>query len=339
MATLYLMGLTSIVTFSSALQHSDYSARALKMDHHIPEQTMAICMSGFARTVVDSDVQNGFNSHVRKSKYARGLSSEVPDLFMYVRIGDTTSPSNDVNRDDVTNESFVQTAINVLNPTLSKIDRSSGPYQSPSRKQLGVDPTCFDHGFFAKNGGYNLPRAMNFFEGWYVCHEMIEQHEGSFGLHYDLVLFTRPDLVWTRDIPMPWFSPEVAYIGIDWWQILPRKISKGVAHTLQANFLTKDELCCGVGCSEGILFCRVDHICDAHDITCFVVGRETLGTQIKRKDGRLVAPGAAYHMWGDETPTRIEDWGESHHYLQYFQDTDAKYKAVADVLCQQCHGQ
>lgn len=288
-----------MIRFAYALQQSK---GAFEIEQRGPEETMAICMSGPARTLVDSDVQEGFNTYIRSSKYARGLSGEVPDLFMYVRVGDSTQARN-LGRAWLadTNVSAVQEAIDAMNPTASRIDESSGRFDNPNLRKLGVVPECFEADWWQDTT--NVLRAMNFFEGWDTCHNMLEQQERKLGRQYDLVMFTRPDLLWKQGIPVQWFSPNSAYFGIDWWSIVPRNISRNLSNTLSDYFLNKDEACCGNKNPEWILFCRARSSCHVSDTRCYIVGRgEAVGERIKRPNGDE----AWTHFW-DATPTEMRE--------------------------------
>merc|ERR1740138_1552342 len=46
-------------------------------------------MSGAARTIVDDDVHKSFAQYVLNVHSATGLFNNGPDLYMYVRTGDT----------------------------------------------------------------------------------------------------------------------------------------------------------------------------------------------------------------------------------------------------------
>jgi len=194
---------------------------------------MALCINGAGRTLSNSRVYTSI-PNISSTFEAQGLLQSHIDLFVHVSLGES-------------NLSKMMAAMRYLQPIrvlLSKdrypvdekntSDEFEGPY--PVDRYLAT-PGCHDKFWHYPSV---LGKAMNYYYHMKACYEMLEQHEAKTKLQYDVIMFTRADLMWKAGLPEKVIRAAVTRSNVtlqhDFFMVAPRDVATDLANILENYF-------------------------------------------------------------------------------------------------------
>jgi len=231
-------------------------ALRLQPDENTESPKLAICIVGAARMLVHVKIRDPLEQHLLSTKFARGLLKATPDLFVSVHPGDSTrakpdqAPMASQSAMSVTVQA-IEHVMDLLKPVSYTIEKGAGPYpMNASVRKFVLKESCYSEGKRYINNPDIIGRTMNYYHSYKSCHNLMVKHEEDTLLRYDRVMFSRPDILWLRDVPRQLVGYHYMIFEHDWFQVVPRKTSGYLGSLLDEHFLNKNPPLCNADIPE-----------------------------------------------------------------------------------------
>jgi hypothetical protein len=201
---------------------------------------VAVLFYGLYRTFGDQDYESLRLRHFfepLKSKGAQGITNPTADIFAHVKTG--AIPTSEVDAGMKKSQ--------VVNYTA---EEGAGTYgDEEDTTYLLKKPECF-------HGKHTKPNKLQHMLGrdWSVqeAHRMMEQHETNMKQQYDVVLFSRADLRFFKDIDLSDVNCETGKVYHDMFVALPRKYSHLMRDIMTDLYFSEEPFACGLENAEDV---------------------------------------------------------------------------------------
>lgn len=249
------------------------------------KKKIAVCLAGAARMLSEPMVLQNLTDNLVNEAVGVGLRGRGrPDIFVNAHLGDSGTHKDGMGSEMNASRSDIRRAMEYLKPIAFEVEDDNMFPFNKSLRQFLQNPDCFHH--------IRLPvdilgRAMNFYHSIERCHQLLEDEEEASGESYDIVVFSRPDIVWYGMMPQKLFTCRTATFNHDWQAIVPRVASKYMKYILRDLVQSPNPPMCEPEVPEKIVAYVAEEIYNKTGVGFFWSKSIAGLSAVLRPDGRL----------------------------------------------------
>jgi len=214
-------------------------------------ETVAVCLSGTARTLVEPEVHESLQQFLQGLE-ARGVQSRSqPDVFAFLALNDAVAyamlPRHNTTASDI-KSTLAKLGVN----SFDLVDDPMEVTQENVGEVIKHPKKCFNHFVDLETHPWRLPNALSQIIHMRKCFDLLKKQEEKQGEQYDFVIFTRPDLKYRDSLPnnllTQVYEDSNAVIDSDHFLAMPRAMANG----LEDHYTALVECSSGQPCCTGI---------------------------------------------------------------------------------------